>query len=69
MKGRPADKSEDWKQELHPGKFAPEDSKTILVHNLQMLKLVLEDWPMEEHNSEVVVVVVVVLVDLEKKML
>ena len=69
MKGRPADKSEDWKQELHPGKFAPEDSKTILVHNSQMLKLVLEDWPMEEHTSDVVVVVVVVLVDLEKKML
>ena len=69
MKGRPADKSGDWKLELHPGKFAPEDSRTILVHNLPMLKLVLEDWPVEEHNSEVVVVVVVVLVDLEKKML
>ena len=67
MKGRPADKSGDWKLELHPGKFAPEDSRTILVHNLPMLKLVLEDWPVEEHNSEVVVVVV--LVDLEKKML
>ena len=69
MKGRPADKFENWKLELYPGKFAPEDSRMILVHKSTRLKPVLEDWQVEGHNSEVVVAVVVVLVDLEKKVL